>query len=148
MCQTKTCTKCKIEKPLSEFRRRKKSVQSWCKDCHAEYAKERYKQKPEYYKHHRQRGKKRRVMMAQLKLREYLEGKKCADCGESDIVVLTFDHMKDLGPKEFDISTAVSSGMKWERIQEEIAKCVVRCCNCHQRKTAKDRGYYKLTDIT
>ena len=35
----KQCTKCKIEKPLSEFYKNKKmnlGVRSWCKDCHKE----------------------------------------------------------------------------------------------------------------
>lgn len=148
MCQTKTCTKCKIEKPHTEFRRRRKSLQSWCKNCSDEYSRQRYVDKPEYYKHHRKNGKKRRSTWNRIKNREHLEGKCCVDCGETDPIVLTYDHIKGRGDKEFDISTAISNGTKWERIAEEIKKCEIRCANCHQRKTAIERGYYKLVDMT
>ena len=58
------------------------------------------------------------------------------DCGESDILVLEFDHTKK--EKDGDISYMV-----WRRslkvIQEEITKCEVRCANCHRRKTHKEK---------
>lgn len=149
MCDKKLCRKCNTEKMLTEFSKRsdrKSGYQSVCKQCHHAYYKARYQEKPELYKKHRKNGKYRRRTLAQLHLREYLKDKKCVDCGESDPIVLTFDHVK--GEKKFDISSAVSSGAYvWGKILEEIEKCVIRCCNCHQRKTAKDRGYYKLTKL-
>ena len=45
---TKTCSKCKKEKPLSAFSVKKRSrdgLSYWCKDCANEYKKS-YKQKP------------------------------------------------------------------------------------------------------
>ena len=36
-----------------------------------------------------------------------------------------------------------SSGWAWSTILEEIAKCAVRCANCHARKTARERGMYE-----
>ena len=35
--KTKTCTKCRIEKPITEYRKHRGSrdgLQYWCKDCH------------------------------------------------------------------------------------------------------------------
>ena len=37
---SKTCTKCKVEKPITEYIKRKgykDGIFSWCKDCHREY---------------------------------------------------------------------------------------------------------------
>jgi hypothetical protein len=35
------------------------------------------------------------------------------------------------------------SGYGWNRILAEIAKCQVRCANCHRRKTARDFKWFK-----
>jgi hypothetical protein len=62
----------------------------------------------------------------------------CVDCGESDPVVLEFDHQRD---KDFAISKAVPMRIGKKRLAAEIAKCVVRCANCHRRKTYRERGH-------
>ncbi len=71
----------------------------------------------------------------------YLRDLACCDCGESDIRVLEFDHVR--GTKLLDVSVMVARGYGWRRIESEIEKCVVRCANCHRRKTVLDRGWYK-----
>lgn len=63
----------------------------------------------------------------------------CADCGEKDPVVLEFDHVRD---KDMNISLLLAGGYSLERIQKEIEKCIIRCANCHRRKTAKDQNWY------
>ena len=45
----KTCTKCKIEKPLGEFYKRKKANTARCKTCEKEYA-EKYRQRSDVKK--------------------------------------------------------------------------------------------------
>jgi hypothetical protein len=55
-------------------------------------------------------------------------------------MVLDFDHVS--GMKLMGISRMVANGGSLEALQEEIAKCVSRCANCHRRKTARERGYY------
>jgi hypothetical protein len=62
------------------------------------------------------------------------------DCGETDPDVLEFDHLRD---KRADISTLVQYGVSWKTVQDEIAKCEVRCANCHRRRTATRGGYYR-----
>jgi len=61
--------------------------------------------------------------------------------GESDPVVLEFDHQRD---KVYAISWLVYNKRKIEVLQAEIEKCLVRCANCHRRKTAKDFGFYRV----
>jgi len=85
-------------------------------------------------------NQKARRQRNQIRFMEYLADKACVDCGIDDPIVLELDHQRD---KEFAIGAMVSRGGSWERIEKEIAKCLVRCANCHRRKTAKDFGWYK-----
>jgi hypothetical protein len=68
------------------------------------------------------------------KVISYLQTHPCVDCGETDVVVLEFDHVR--GCKERTISSMLVQGYSFAKILEEIAKCDVRCANCHRRKTA------------
>lgn len=72
------------------------------------------------------------------RIRDYLRSHPCADCGEGDPIVLEFDHLAD---KARDVTRMVNSGMIWPTIAREIAKCQVRCVNCHRRRTAEQQGY-------
>lgn len=71
----------------------------------------------------------------------YLLDNPCVDCGEKDPLVLQFDHVR--GEKKFDISYGIAA-RSLEKLVAEIEKCDIRCANCHQRKTAKQRKYYKF----
>lgn len=64
----------------------------------------------------------------------------CIDCGERDLVVLDFDH---LGEKVANVSRMAHREWSLARIDAEIAKCEVRCANCHRRRTARELGYYR-----
>lgn len=61
----------------------------------------------------------------------------CVDCGyDLHAAALHYDHVR--GEKLFDISFGVRT-YAWERVLEEIAKCEVRCANCHAVVTAERR---------
>jgi 5-methylcytosine-specific restriction endonuclease McrA len=62
------------------------------------------------------------------------------DCGEEDIVVLEFDHLRD---KQRNVSTLIGGGWEWTRILEEIERCEVVCANCHRRRTARRANSYR-----
>jgi hypothetical protein len=67
---------------------------------------------------------------------EYFRNHPCNDCGETDPVVLEFDHLND---KSFDIGQALPY-RNWQSILDEIGKCEVVCANCHRRRTAQRKG--------
>ena len=139
----RTCRVCGETKPLVEFPYRsvRRQTRQWiCLLCQRDYTNE-------WYSHNRKRqianAKKRsRHATADLwnRVREYLLDHPCVDCGESDPGVLDFDHLRD---KKANISTLVQSGVSWESLAHEIAKCEVRCANCHRRRTARKGRYYR-----
>ena len=74
-------------------------------------------------------------------IRQYLKRHPCVDCGEADSIVLEFDHV--VGLKRKEVSILVSEGARLRALADEVAKCVVRCANCHRRRTATSRGYWR-----
>lgn len=72
----------------------------------------------------------------------FLKGKKCIDCGNEDTRVLEFDHVR--GIKSGHISHAVKNAWNINRLQEEIEKCEIRCCNCHRIVTIERRNINKI----
>lgn len=71
-------------------------------------------------------------------LHDYLLTHPCLDCGETNPIILEFDHFRD---KEFNIGEASSLGVSLKRIKLEVEKCEVRCANCHRKKTYREREH-------
>lgn len=71
------------------------------------------------------------------KLRVLLRSDGCIDCDGRNAAVLDFDHVAD---KEAAIGQLVFLGASRERLEAEMARCVVRCANCQRRKTAREVG--------
>jgi hypothetical protein len=67
---------------------------------------------------------------------DYLMDHPCVDCGNTDPVVLDFDHVQ--GKKKFNIGARGSHTIK--AIKVEIAKCEVRCANCHRIRHWEERN--------
>jgi hypothetical protein len=83
--------------------------------------------------------KKRRRQRAREYVYSYLATHFCVDCGENDPIVLEFDHVR--GVKTCSVSDLLGKSAGLAKVQEEVGKCVVRCANCHRRKTARDGGW-------
>lgn len=75
------------------------------------------------------------------RLYDYLSSHSCVDCGNTDVRVLEFDHVR--GSKEANITRLLGSAAPWEIIEAEIAKCEVRCTNCHRIKTSGRGGFWR-----
>jgi len=138
----KTCTKCKASKLIGDFafkNKPKNQRRNICKTCSRALSREHYRKNKSKYKH----NKKQHIEKTRVFLRRFLANNPCVDCGESDSVVLQLDHMEN---KTDHVSTGVGSqGWSIAKLEEELTRCVVRCANCHQRKTAKEQGWYFLS---
>jgi hypothetical protein len=141
----KTCTRCREHKPIKAFARRgprhNHRLDSWCNLCRRRYQSAWYNDlSAEKKADRRSRADERRGQLRN-QVYSYLETHPCVDCGESDPVVLEFDHIGT--DKAAMISVMVKNRMSWERILAEIQKCVVRCANCHRRVTAARAGFWR-----
>ena len=58
----------------------------------------------------------------------------CVDCGEDDPRVLDFDH-RDPKTKRKGVAYMVQAGYSLEAAKAEVAKCDIRCANCHRRRS-------------
>ena len=74
------------------------------------------------------------------RLREKKMKLKCVECGLDGAThwpCLNFHHVSE--DKYDGISKMVSNLRPWKLIEEEMAKCVVLCSNCHQMKHYRDK---------
>jgi hypothetical protein len=136
MLSMRICTSCSEEKPDDEFgwRSKPKGVRlTKCKSCQRAYTNKHYAEnKPQRRAQLKASNAARRIRVRDF-IRAMKEEAGCADCGESDPIVLDFDHLRD---KEFNISmAAIGGGISEKRLLDEIAKCEVVCSNCHRRRT-------------
>ncbi len=137
----KICCKCKAGKELSDFnKQRDKSdgLQSMCRECSNKRCATHYKNNTISY---RESQKKSRQILKQF-IFDYLKVHPCIDCSEPDPIVLEFDHVN--GTKSKNVGEMAHSGVSLATLKLEMDKCVVRCANCHRRKTAKDFNWFKL----
>lgn len=69
----------------------------------------------------------------------------CIDCGFSDPRTLDFDH-RDRAKKFHQVSFLISRCYSLDVVKAEIAKCDVRCANCHRIKTTESFDRYPLEE--
>lgn len=138
----KTCSTFRRPLEYSQFNVRSASRdgrQSVCRACNAARARRYYTENLE---------KHRRAVAAQVartrarhldRIGEYLLEHPCIDCGEADIRVLDFDH-RDGVEKAAEVMKLAKAAYSWQRVMAEIAKCDVRCRNCHAKVTYERMG--------
>jgi hypothetical protein len=137
----KVCGRCKIPKPRESFKtnvRRSDGLQTDCIECRKEYNKAWYGKNKGVVKERSKRINRVLRKDNRRRLLQYLSEHPCVDCPETDPVVLEFDHLRD---KKFQVSQMMNRS--WRLIETEIAKCEVRCANCHRRRTARQFSWYK-----
>jgi hypothetical protein len=118
------CGRCKRKKPLEDFawRRIDKGWRdNYCRGCRSAYKKEHYARNKERYKANARAHARIRIPERIALLEEYLSSHPCMDCGEADLTVLEFDHLRE---KSFDLGQGFRN-FKWSRVLQEISKCEV-----------------------
>ena len=124
----KICSRCSEERDAEKdftWRKERGSYRNLCKSCRAELAR---------ISRTNDANKRR--------LYTYLFSHPCVDCGETDIRCLEFDHVR--GSKTTSISDLLQRAASWATIEAEIAKCEVRCANCHRIKTGERGGWWRF----
>lgn len=147
--ETRRCYDCGLAKPIADFafaNKAKGTRQGRCRTCHARYRRGHYlRNRATYIRQEIARINRYRLENRAL-LREYLRAHPCVDCGETDIVVLDFDH-RDPTDKTQSV-TWIAARKPWKRVLDEIAKCDVRCANCHRKRTAQQFAWRRAAWIS
>lgn len=105
---------------------------------HREYMKTYLVPGTEAHRLHLARVKRNRARYAAVVrdwLDEYLSTHPCVDCGNDEVEVLEFDHVR--GEKLFNVSEYYRKALKLARVMAEVGKCEVRWANCHRKVTRK-----------
>ena len=141
----KICPGCGEERDAKQdFRWRYKDRgirQVRCKYCQAESNKTHYQNNKQVYLERALTRNARVNTENKQRLYTYLSSHPCVDCGQTDVRVLEFDHVR--GKKSGDISRMVGEGLSWRTIEAEIAKCQIRCANCHRIREGERRGFWR-----
>ena len=141
----KHCGGCDSWKDESEFNWKNQLLkirQSHCKVCQSEQTKRHYRNNPAPYRLRAKERNHRIESDLQEYVFEYLNSHPCIDCGEPDPIVPQFDHVE--GEKDTEVTTLIKNAVSLYRLKTEIAKCEVRCANCHMRRHAQTRKIWKL----
>jgi len=137
---SKQCGRCGEIKPIENLAWRRKARNqrdNYCRPCRADYKQEHYAANRQRYIDNALRRKQQVAAERAAFLVEFFRSRPCADCGETDPMVLEFDHLAD---KAFGIAKGLRD-RNWESVLNEIAKCDVVCANCHRRRTARRGGF-------
>lgn len=132
----KRCARCHIQKALGEFNRcssNKDGRHSYCRECQKQHYRDNMVQ---HKANVRRTSRARRQQAFGVVMTRFAEG--CVDCGNADIRVLEFDHVR--GKKVASVGSMIRRGRALAVIKAEIAKCEVRCRNCHAIVTLGRRG--------
>jgi len=140
-----TCTQCGENKESEAFGFRNKASERRhrkCKTCVAAYGKLHYTANRTTYVARNNRRSRSQTLVLKEKVWEHLLAHPCSDCGIADPVALEFDH-DDPAAKLKTIYKLIHQAYSWEAVAAEIAKCHVRCANCHRRRTAAQFAWPK-----
>lgn len=125
---------CKICKNNKDENEMVKSGRNRCKKCHS-IQQQNWRRTESGKKSVRNTDKNRKQVRFKNKV---LSKYPCNFCGESNILVLQFDHI-DPKTKIEEIGRMVKRSASIQEIKEEMRKCQILCFNCHIKKSVLER---------
>ena len=140
----KRCCRCGEFKDACEFNFKDRAVDrrhTFCRECQHAWNRAHYERNKATYIANAHRNSAAYWAENLRRIIEYLHDHPCVDCGETDLVVLEFDH-REGSNKRLAVS-AMLRNYSWPQIESEVAKCDVRCANDHRRRTALQLGWRK-----
>ena len=171
--ESKCCSKCGLDKPLSEYHDKKRKKQRkdgsfhyWqsksahCKACHYALQKDNNDRYADYYRKYRQDNKEKisektkafyiRNMSEWWSILSQFVELKCSVCGyDKSSAALDFHHVNP-ADKESTVHKLMGQGNKPDemsvaRLKREVGKCIVLCANCHREHHSKYNFLEKIT---
>jgi hypothetical protein len=135
MTQLKTCRRCGIEKPLSEFHKRKPSKDGYaiyCKLCNNTLNRKSYRNHWQTRRNNNDSYHYKRIAVLRASIDRLKLSLGCVFCGyNKHAVVLDFHHLH-VDTKVDTIAALINKKAMESRLVAEINKCVVVCSNCHR----------------
>lgn len=144
----KTCSKCCIEKPETNFNFKNKSKDirtTICKECLKDVRKQGYEKNKIFHIERVKDNKQKLKVIINSWFDE--QNFKCFECGETHPACLDFHH-RDPKEKEFSIAHMRGGSYSLDKIKEEIEKCDVLCSNCHRKLHWNEKWHRSVTDST
>lgn len=131
------CNKCFKEKDEKEFHWKIKNVRrkTTCSSCEKEYHKSHYLNNENYRNKCKESAKVKNKEYNERNLSilgDILQTNCCADCGETNPIVLEFDHIKG---KSIGIARLKRNAASIKTLLSEVSKCEIVCANCHRKRT-------------
>jgi hypothetical protein len=141
--ETRHCSKCDRDLATSSFTQRKNGRwAAYCRQCMSLYCRNHYEKNAAKHNARRKADRTRYRLRNRKVVLDFLRSHPCIDCGETDLNVLDFDHVESQNKRE-EISLLSRRGRGLAELQLEMSRCVVRCANCHRRRTARQFGWAK-----
>lgn len=142
--KSRECCTCKKQILIKDYswkdkKRGRRSTK--CKDCTNKYSRQHYRDNIDDYVARTKKNTARYKEEGRNLIYEFKLSNPCTSCGESNPIVLEFDHI-DPKTKRNDVSTMATHGYSIESIEKEIEKCIILCANCHRQKTAKQQNWH------
>ena len=138
----KKCIDCCRSKSFDNFNKRRNGYQSRCRECDNAKNRKWYQENKVKALKRAKRNNTRYAKENRKWICEYLLCHPCVDCGETNIIVLQFDHHED--NKFANVGNLICRNqVSQEKLHQEVMKCEVVCANRHILRTAQRAQTYR-----